>query len=97
MRTAAAAAGTEPTTAFRACSILFSQRLVAGALALLLLSQAAIAQPPCPATEPVSDQGEMRFTVQERRGQRPVLIADGIIDENAGSRLEAALQIAKEY
>jgi hypothetical protein len=33
----------------------------------------------------------MRFTVRERPGQSPVLVAEGIIDQNAASRLQAAL------
>ena len=38
-----------------------------------------------------SYQGEMRFTVQERPGQAPVLIAEGVIDQNVVPRLQAAL------
>jgi hypothetical protein len=36
-------------------------------------------------------QGEMRFTVQQRPGQEPVLLAEGVIDQNVIPRLEAAL------
>lgn len=64
---------------------------LAAALALFVASQTAVAQPDCPPRADDSYQGEMRFSVQDRPGQRPVLVAEGIIDQNAPARLQAAL------
>ncbi len=68
-----------------------SSRLLAMGLALFAAAQPAMAQAPCPPPANDSYQGEMRFTVQDRPGQRPVLIAEGLIDHNVVPRLEAAL------
>jgi hypothetical protein len=65
--------------------------LAAAWLALFVVGQPALAQPPCPPSADDSYQGEMRFTVRERQGQNPVLIAEGIIDQNTVPRLQAAL------
>jgi hypothetical protein len=73
-----------------------------GALAALLAlasSAAADAQrvamdpdnPTCPAAPNWSNYREMRFTVQQRPGHSPVLLAEGIIDDNLMPRLRAAL------
>jgi len=59
---------------------------------LLMDSAAALAQPSCPSdTEDPSPSGEMRFAVQERPGQSPVLIAEGLIDRDVMPRLQAAI------
>lgn len=65
----------------------------------LLATQAAAGQaqmdplnPTCPAMPNWSSYREMRFTVQERPGQRPVLLAEGFIDDNLIPRLEAAIR-----
>jgi hypothetical protein len=47
--------------------------------------------PTCPPHPGWSDAGEMRFTVRERAGAPPVLIAEGAIDAGMVMRLEAAL------
>jgi hypothetical protein len=70
------------------------------AAAAMLSAQAAVAQraqmdpnnPTCPANPNWSSYREMRFTVQERPGQRPVLLAEGMIDDNLIPRLQAAIQ-----
>ena len=48
--------------------------------------------PTCPANPNWSSYREMRFTVQERPGRRPVLLAEGMVDENLIPRLQAAIQ-----
>lgn len=48
--------------------------------------------PTCPSNPNWSSYNEMRFTVQPRPGQPPVLLAEGAVDGNLISRLEAALQ-----
>ena len=70
---------------------------VASALALIG-AEAAVAQtamdpdnPTCPQNPNWSNYREMRFTVQEVDG-RPVLLAEGAIDDNLIPRLEAAIQ-----
>ena len=76
-------------------------RLVASLAALVALfaGQAAQAQeqrsrvnPTCPPNPNWSSYREMRFTVQERLGQRPVLLAEGAIDDNLIPRLRAAIE-----
>jgi len=73
------------------------RRFAAFAAALALAgSQAAQAQtdpdnPTCPRTPNVSNFREMRFTVQQRPGQSPVLLAEGMIDDHMIPRLQAAL------
>ena len=47
--------------------------------------------PTCPRNLNVSTHREMRFTMLERAGEEPVLLAEGVIDENMMPRLEAAL------
>lgn len=47
--------------------------------------------PSCPRNLNVSTYREMRFTVLERAGQAPVLLAEGVLDEQVIPRLEAAL------
>lgn len=47
--------------------------------------------PTCPASPNWSTNRQMTFTVQERRGQPPVLLAEGMIDNDLIPRLEAAL------
>lgn len=69
----------------------------AAALAGLLTSQAALAQrdpdnPTCPQNPNWSNYREMRFTVQERPGQRPVLLAEGVVDDNLIPRLRDAIE-----
>lgn len=67
------------------------------ALAALLSGHVAAAQqrdpanPTCPPNPNWSNNREMRFTVMERPGQRPVLLAEGAIDDNLIPRLQAAL------
>jgi hypothetical protein len=48
--------------------------------------------PTCPSRPNWSDTSEMRFTVQQRPGQSPVLLAEGAIDENLVPRLHEALE-----
>jgi len=72
-------------------------RFTAFAAALALATgQSAQAQmdpdnPTCPSSPNVSNLREMRFTVQERPGQSPVLLAEGMIDDRLIPRLQAAL------
>jgi len=47
--------------------------------------------PTCPSRPNWSDTSEMRFTVQQRPGQSPVLLAEGAIDENLIPRLREAM------
>jgi len=54
--------------------------------------QGARANPTCPENPNWSNYREMRFTVQERPGQRPVLLAEGAIDDNLIPRLRAAIE-----
>lgn len=66
------------------------------ALLALAFAQGAQAQrdpdnPTCPQNPNWSTYREMRFTVQERPGQRPVLLAEGMIDDNLIPRLQAAI------
>lgn len=74
-----------------------TRRLAALAAALTLATgQAASAQmdpdnPTCPRGPNVSNFREMRFTVQQRPGQSPVLLAEGMIDDRMLPRLQAAL------
>jgi hypothetical protein len=68
--------------------------LAAGAA--LLAGPAARAQsdpnnPTCPLTPNWSNYREMRFSVQEMNG-RPVLLAEGVIDDNLMPRLQEALR-----
>jgi len=70
--------------------------------ALLALAASAAAQaqrvamdpdnPTCPAAPNWSSYREMRFTVMERPGRRPVLLAEGMVDDNLIPRLRTALQ-----
>ncbi|MDP8995024.1 MAG: hypothetical protein M3N07_08625 [Pseudomonadota bacterium] len=75
------------------------RRLIAGhaAAAALLFGQAAHAQgqidpdnPTCPQSPNWSSYPEMRFTLEEIDG-RSILLAEGRIDDNVVSRLQAAL------
>ncbi len=61
-------------------------------LALLFGANAIAAQPACPSPADAADQGEMRFTVRERPGRPPVLLAEGIIDANMIPRFRAAVE-----
>lgn len=67
------------------------------ALAALMSGHIAAAQardpdnPTCPLNPNWSNYREMRFTVMERPGQRPVLLAEGAIDDNLIPRLQAAV------
>lgn len=69
------------------------------AMAGLLAGSAAQAQragidpdnPTCPASPNWSANRQMTFTVQERPGQRPVLLAEGVVDDDLIPRLTAAL------
>lgn len=47
--------------------------------------------PTCPASPNWSANRQMTFTVQERPGQRPVLLAEGVVDDDLIPRLTAAL------
>jgi len=47
--------------------------------------------PTCPPSPNWSSNRQMTFTVQERPGQRPVLLAEGVIDDDLIPRLTAAL------
>jgi hypothetical protein len=47
--------------------------------------------PTCPANPNWSANRQMTFTVQERPGQRPVLLAEGVVDDDLIPRLTAAL------
>lgn len=48
--------------------------------------------PTCPPHPNWSDTSAMRFTVQQRPGQSPVLLAEGAIDEDLVPRLREALE-----
>jgi len=69
------------------------------ALALLVADTAAGAQrsardpanPTCPLNPNWSSNRQMTFTVLERPGRRPVLLAEGVIDAGLLPRLQAAL------
>jgi hypothetical protein len=67
------------------------------ALAALASAQGAAAQtmdpdnPTCPPRPNWSNYRQMRFTVQEMPGGRPVLLAEGVIDDELIPRLSAAL------
>jgi hypothetical protein len=50
------------------------------------------ANPTCPANPDWSEYPEMRFTAHEADGQQ-VLLAEGLIDANAATRLQSALEI----
>jgi hypothetical protein len=71
------------------------RRFAAFAAALALASGASAQtdpdNPTCPRSPNVSNFREMRFTVQERPGQSPVLLAEGMIDDRMIPRLQAAL------
>jgi hypothetical protein len=63
----------------------------------LASAQPAFAQrdpdnPTCPPNPNWSAYPEMRFTVQQRPGHTPVLLAEGAIDDNMLPRLQQALQ-----
>ncbi len=47
--------------------------------------------PTCPVNPNWSGNRRMTFTVQERPGQRPVLLAEGVVDDDLIPRLSAAL------
>jgi hypothetical protein len=72
----------------------------AAALAAMLAGTAADAQraqtdpdnPTCPRNPNWSTNRRMTFTLMERPGQRPVLLAEGVIDDDLIPRLTAALQ-----
>jgi hypothetical protein len=75
------------------------RRLAAGAaLAAMLVGSAAQAQqmdpdnPTCPLHPNWSTNRQMTFSVLQRPGQRPVLLAEGVVDDNLIPRLTAALQ-----
>jgi hypothetical protein len=74
---------------------------LASFLAILALTsaQASLAQtsrdpdnPTCPVNPNWSNYSEMRFTVQQTPGHRPVLLAEGQIDANMLPRLQEALR-----
>ncbi|HST35300.1 MAG TPA: hypothetical protein VLK25_01535 [Allosphingosinicella sp.] len=48
--------------------------------------------PTCPRSPNWSTNRQMRFTAMDRPGQRPVLLAEGVIDDDLIPRLTAALQ-----
>jgi hypothetical protein len=68
------------------------------ALAAMLVGSAAQAQqmdpdnPTCPLHPNWSTNRQMTFNVLQRPGQRPVLLAEGVVDDNLIPRLTAALQ-----
>ena len=69
------------------------------AVAAILAAHAAAAQgprdpnnPTCPVNPNWSSYRQMRFTVHERPGQRPVLLAEGMIDDNLIPRLREAVR-----
>jgi hypothetical protein len=74
----------------------------AGALAAMLANTAANAQqaaaqmdpdnPTCPRAPNWSTNRQMTFNVLARDGQRPVLLAEGVVDDNLIPRLRAALE-----
>ena len=47
--------------------------------------------PTCPRAPNWSTNRQMTFNVMERPGQRPVLLAEGVVDDNLIPRLRAAL------
>jgi len=67
------------------------------AFAALAAGQGATAQssdpdnPTCPLHPNWSSYRQMRFTVQEVPGRRPILLAEGVIDDDLIPRLQAAL------
>ena len=77
-------------------------RRLAPLVAMLALAAAQGAQaqrvamdpdnPTCPANPNWSSYREMRFTVQQRPGRRPVLLAEGMVDDNLIPRLRAAIR-----
>src|SRR5690349_19229270 len=50
------------------------------------------ANPTCPLTPNWSTARQMTFRVMERPGQRPVLLAEGMVDADLIPRLRAALE-----
>lgn len=81
----------------------FRKLAAARALAALLAGTAAHAQqaaavqmdpdnPTCPRNPNWSTNRQMTFTVLPRPGQSPVLLAEGVVDDNLVPRLRAALQ-----
>jgi hypothetical protein len=77
------------------------RRRLASLLALFALTgaQASFAQsardpdnPTCPRAPNWSNYPEMRFAVQQMPGHRPVLLAEGAIDDNLLPRLQEALR-----
>ena len=70
----------------------------AAAMAAMLAGAAAQAQqidpdnPTCPRQPNWSTNRQMTFTVMQRPGQRPVLLAEGVVDDGLIPRLTAALQ-----
>lgn len=80
----------------------FRRVAAAGALAAMLAGAAANAQqaavqldpdnPTCPRAPNWSTNRQMTFNVLERPGQRPVLLAEGVVDDNLIPRLRAALE-----
>jgi hypothetical protein len=61
------------------------------ALSLSAWDRPLDAQPPCPSGVDGPPRSVMQFTVRERPGQPPVLVAEGVIDEDVIPRFEAAL------
>jgi hypothetical protein len=77
------------------------RRRLASLLAIFALTsaEASLAQgardavnPTCPVSPNWSTYREMRFTVQQTPGRRPVLLAEGQIDDNMLPRLQEALR-----
>lgn len=77
-------------------------RTVAALLALAAMAGSAAAQtrrsvpmdpdnPTCPLNPNWSTNRQMTFTVMERPGRRPVLLAEGMVDDDLVPRLQAAL------
>jgi hypothetical protein len=62
------------------------------AIGLTGQTQVAAAQTSCPAAEIGASTGEMIFSVRNRPGESPVLVAEGVIDRNVLPRLRAALE-----
>lgn len=80
----------------------FRRLAAAAALTATLAGPAAAAQqaarpqmdpdnPTCPLHPNWSTNRQMTFTVMQRPGQRPVLLAEGVVDDNLIPRLTAAL------
>ena len=78
----------------------FRRLRAASALVAMLLGTAGNAQqaaqmdpdnPTCPRAPNWSTNRQMTFTVLERPGQRPVLLAEGVVDDNLIPRLRTAL------